>query len=154
MKLSTPELDTAIISIGLEQDADIGSGAAYYVWLDDIKVVQNDTAVWEIFPKHLWKLDRSSRDLVMTQDGKFAAGYSMLKITGGDKPALLSADSGTSEIDDSYIIARATGLAFASASGGANTDPDQLRQQSAFWLGLAEQSKRAFPLLITGRAVE
>ena len=59
MKLNNPELDTAIISIGLEQDADIGSGAKYYVWLDDIKVVQNDSAVWEIFPKHLWKLDLS-----------------------------------------------------------------------------------------------
>ena len=149
--LANPETDTAIIAIALEHDADLDD---CQIRLDDIKVVQNDTAVWEIFPKHLWKLDRSSRDLVMTQDGKFAAGYSMLKITGGDKPALLSADSGTSEIDDSYIIARATGLAFASASGGPNTDPDQLRQQSAFWLGLAEQSKRAFPLLITGRAVE
>ena len=154
MKLSTPELDTAIISIGLEQQADIGGGAAYYVWLDDIKVVQNDTAIWEIFPKHLWKIDRSARDLVLTDSGKFEAGYSMLKITGGDKPALLSAETTATEIDDSYIIARATGLAFASASGGQGTDPDQLRQQAAFWLGLAEQAKRSFPLLITGRAVE
>ena len=154
MKLSTPELDTAIISIGLEQNADIGSGAAYYVWLDDIKVVQNDTAIWEIFPKHLWKIDRSARDLVFTDSGKFEAGYSMLKITGGDKPALLSADTTASEVDDSYIIARATGLAFAATSGGSNTDPDQKRQQAAFWLGLAEQAKRAFPLLITGRVVE
>jgi len=151
MKLSTPELDTAIISIGLEYDAELG---ACQIRLDDIKVVENDSAVWEIFPKHLWKLDRSARDLIITQDGKFEAGYSLIKITGGDKPALLSTDSGTTEIDDSYIIARATGLAFASASGGPSTDPDQLRQQAAFWLGLAEQAKRAFPLLITGRAVE
>jgi len=151
MKLSTPELDTEIISIGLEYDAELG---ACQIRLDDIKVVANDSAVWEIFPKHLWKLDRSARDLIITQDGKFAAGYSLLKITGGDKPSLLSTDSATTEIDDSYIIARATGLAFASASGGPSTDPDQLRQQAAFWLGLAEQAKRAFPLLITGRAVE
>ena len=151
MKLSTPELDTEIISIGLEYDAELG---ACQIRLDDIKVVENDSAVWEIFPKHLWKLDRSARDLIITQDGKFAAGYSLLKITGGDKPSLLSTDSATTEIDDSYIIARATGLAFASASGGPSTDPDQLRQQAAFWLGLAEQAKRAFPLLITGRAVE
>ena len=149
--LANPETDTAIISIGLEYDSDLG---ACQVRLDDLKVVENDTAIWEIFPKHLWKLDRSSRDLVITEDGKFASGYAMLKITGGDKPALLSADSGTTEIDDSYIIARATGLAFASASGGPNTDPDQLRQQAAFWLGLAEQAKRSFPLIITGRAVE
>ncbi len=149
--LANPETDTAIISIGLEYDADLN---ACQVRLDDLKVVQNDTAIWEIFPKHLWKIDRSSRDLVLTDSGKFEAGYSMLKIVGGDKPALLSAETTATEIDDSYIIARATGLAFASASGGQGTDPDQLRQQAAFWLGLAEQAKRSFPLLITGRAVE
>ena len=149
--LANPETDTAIISIGLEYDSDLG---ACQVRLDDLKVVQNDTAIWEIFPKHLWKIDRSSRDLILTDSGKFEAGYTMLKITGGDKPALLSADTTSSEVDDSYIIARATGLAFAATSGGANTDPDQKRQQAAFWLGLAEQAKRAFPLLITGRVVE
>ena len=149
--LANPETDTEIIAIALEHDYNLDD---CQIRLDDIKVVQNDSAVWEIFPKHLWKLDRSARDLIITQDGKFEAGYSLLKITGGDKPALLSTDSGTTEIDDSYIIARATGLAFASASGGPSTDPDQLRQQAAFWLGLAEQAKRAFPLLITGRAVE
>ena len=149
--LANPETDTAIISIGLEYDSDLG---ACQVRLDDLKVVQNDTAIWEIFPKHLWKIDRSSRDLILTDSGKFEAGYTMLKITGGDKPALLSADTTSSEVDDSYIIARATGLAFAASSGGSNTDPDQKRQQAAFWLGLAEQAKRAFPLLITGRVVE
>ena len=132
-------------------DSDLG---ACTVWLDDLKVVQNDTAVWEVFPKHLWRVDRESRDLVLSESGKFEAGYALLKITGGDKPALLSSETGASEIDDSYIIARATGLAFASASGGSGTDPDTLRQQAAFWFGLAEQSKRAFPLLVTGRVVE
>ena len=151
VKLANPEIDTAIISIGLKQVADLN---ACTVFLDDLKLVQNDTAIWEIFPKHLWKIDRSSRDLILTDSGKFEAGYSMLKITGGDKPALLSADTTSSEVDDSYIIARATGLAFAASSGGANTDPDQKRQQAAFWLGLDEQAKRAFPLLITGRVVE
>jgi len=152
VKLANPETDTAIISIGFKQTGtDLG---ACTVFLDDLKVVQSDTAVWEIFPKHLWKIDRSARDLIITQDGKFEVGYAMLKITGGDKPALLTTDSGTTEIDDSYIIARATGLAFAANSGGSTTDPDQNRQQAAFWLGLAEQAKRAFPLLITGRSVE
>ena len=151
IKLGNPELDTAIISIGLEMDSDLG---ACTVWLDDLKVVKNDTAVWQIFPKHLWRVDREARDLVLTEGGKFESGYALLKITGGDKPALLSAETDTSEIDDSYIIARATALALSAASGGAGTDPDSLRQQAAFWFSMAEQSKRAFPLLITGRVVE
>ena len=117
-------------------------------------MVQSDTAVWEKFGRHLWSIDKESRDLVLTQSGKYEAGYALIKIVGGDKPALLSAETGTSEIDDSYIIAKATALAFASASGGAGTDPDTLRQQSAFWFGMAEQSKRAFPLLVNSRVVD
>ena len=151
MALANPETDTAIISIGLEYDADLN---ACQVRLDDIKVVQNDTAEWTILPKHLWRIDRSARDLILSDSGRVEAGYSLLKIQGGDKPALLTSETATSEIDDSYIIARATGLAFAAASGGSGTDPDQKRQQAAFWFGLAEQSKRAFPTMITGRWVE
>ena len=151
MALANPETDTAIISLGLEYDADLN---ACQVRLDDIKVVQNDTADWTILPKHLWRIDRSARDLILTDSGRLEAGYSLLKIQGGDKPALLSTETATSEIDDSYIIARATALAFAAASGGPGTDPDQKRQQAAFWFSLAEQSKRAFPTMITGRWVE
>ena len=149
--LANPETDTAIISIGLEYDSELG---ACQVRLDDIKVVQNDTADWTILPKHLWRIDRSARDLILTDSGRLEAGYTLLKIQGGDKPALLSTETATSEIDDSYIIARATALAFAAASGGPGTDPDQKRQQAAFWFSLAEQSKRAFPTMITGRWVE
>ena len=149
--LANPETDTAIISVGLEYDSDLG---ACTVWLDDLKVVKNDTAVWEVLPKHLWRVDREARDLVLSESGKYEAGYALLKITGGDKPALLSAETDTSEIDDSYIIARATALAYSAASGGPGTDPDVLRQQSTFWFGLSEQAKRSFPILMTGRLVE
>ena len=151
MALANPETDTAIISIGLEYDSDLG---ACQVRLDDIKVVENDTAEWTILPKHLWRIDRSARDLILSDSGRLEAGYNLLKIQGGDKPALLTTETATSEIDDSYIIARATGLAFAATSGGPGTDPDNRRQQAAFWFGLAEQSKRAFPTMITGRWVE
>lgn len=113
--LANPETDTAIISVGLEYDSDLG---ACTVWLDDIKVVQNDAAVWDVFPRHLWRVDRESRDLVLSESGKYEAGYALLKIIGGDKPALLSAETDTTEIDDSYIIARATALAYSAASGG------------------------------------
>ncbi len=83
IKLANPELNTAIISIGLEYDSDLG---ACQVRLDDIKVVQNDTAIFQIFPKHLWKIDRSARDLVFKNGAQLEVGYNMIKLTGGDKP--------------------------------------------------------------------
>ena len=148
--LSNPESDTAIISVGLEYDADIG---ACTIWLDDIRVVINDSAHWEKVPRNLWKIDKESNDIVFDSYFNGLVSYDLLKLVGGDKPALLSADSTASEIDDQYIIATATAFALSSASGGPATDPDARRQQAAFWFGISEQSKRAFPMLRNVRMV-
>ena len=116
--------------------------------------MQNDTAVWEKLPKHLWTIDKDARDLVLKEAGKFEVGYGLLKLVGGDKPALLSAETDTSEIDDSYVISRATSIALLAASKGPATDPDALRQQASFEFGLSEQAKRRFPILMNVRIVE
>ncbi len=152
LQLANPELDTAIDSIGLEYDVDNGGGSLFYVWLDDIRAVKNDSAQWQKVPRNLWKIDREANDIVFEPYFK-NFGYKLLKLIGGDKPALLSADSTATEIDDQYIIATATALAFAASSGGPSTDPEARRQQSAFWFGLSEQSKRAFPMLTNVRNV-
>ena len=148
--LSNPELNTAIISVGLEYDADIG---ACTIWLDDIRVVVNDSAHWKKVPRNLWKIDREANDIVFDSYFNGLVSYDLLKIVGGDKPAILSADSTATEIDDQYVIATATALAFSSSSGGPSTDPEARRQQAAFWFGISEQSKRAFPMLTNVRNV-
>ena len=152
MSLANPELDTAIASVGLEHDADLGAGVT--VWIDDIVAVANDTAEWTILDRRNWKIDKESRDLVLQRDGHKAVGYSLIKITGGDKPALMTADTDTSEIDENYIIAQATSLAFLSKSGGPATDPDAKRQISAFWTDQAQRARRAFPMLANVRTVD
>ena len=151
MSLANPETDTAIISIGLEYDADIG---AVTVWIDDITAVANDTAQWETLDRRNWKIDKESRDLILVRDGHAAVGYSLIKITGGDKPALLTSDSTATEIDEDYIIAQAISLALLSASGGPATDPDARRQLSAFWTDQAQRARRAFPMLANVRSVD
>ena len=151
MSLANPETDTAIISVGLEYDADIG---AVTVWIDDIVAVENDTAEWETLDRRYWKIDKESRDLILVRDGQCAAGYSLLKITGGDKPALLTSDSTATEIDEDYIIASAMNIALLSSSGGPSTDPDARRQLSAYWAQQAERARRAFPMLANVRTVD
>ena len=151
MSLSNPETDTAIISVGLEYDSDLG---ACTVWIDDIKAVANDTAEWAVLPRHLWQIDKEARDLVLVRDGKDAVGYALIKITGGDKPALLTDDSSTTEIDENFIIAHATNLALISSSGGPATDPDAKRQLSAYWSAMAERARKTFPMLVNARTVE
>jgi hypothetical protein len=149
--LANPETDTAIISVGLEYDSDIG---ATTVWLDDISVVRNDTAQWEKIPRHLWKVDKEAQDIVFDNYVHGVTRYHALKIVGGDKPALLSADSSTSEVNERYLIAAATARAFGASSGGPGTDPDQRRGQAGFWFGMANSAKKALPFLTNVRLVE
>ena len=151
MSLANPETDTAIISVGLEYDADIG---AVTVWIDDIVAVANDTAEWETLDRRYWKIDKEARDLVFLRDGQCAVGYSLIKITGGDKPALLTSDSATTEISEEYIIAQAITTALLSRSGGPSTDPDAKRQLSSYWTQQAEKSRRGFPMLVNVRSVD
>jgi len=148
--LSNPESDTAIVSVGLEMDADLG---ACTVWLDDISVVANDTAQWNQIPRHLWKPDREASDIVLDSDVHGIARYNLLKIVGGDKPALMTSDSDTSEVDEQYIIARSMALAYASRSGGPQTDPDNKNNMAGFWMAQAARAQRAFPILTNVRQV-
>jgi len=149
--LANPELDTAIISVGLKYDIDLG---ACTVWLDDLSAVKNDSAQWVKVPRNLWKIDKQEQDIIFDNYYHGTARYNLLKIVGGDKPALLTGDTDTSEIDEQYLIARATALAFASASGGPNTDPDNKNNMAGFWMGMSQQARRAFPLLTDVRLVQ
>ena len=151
MSLANPETDTAIISVGLEYDSDIG---ATTVWIDDIMAVANDTAEWSTLDRRNWKIDKESRDLILVRDGQDAVGYALIKITGGDKPALLDADSTATEIGEEYLIAQTISLALLSASGGPATDPDARRQLSAFWGDQSQRARRAFPMFANVRVVD
>ena len=149
MALSNPELDTAIISVGFEYDSDLG---ACVVWIDDIKAVIDASATWERLDNHLWSIDKNNRNLVFTLDGKSAARYNLLRLTGGDQPAIMTADTSTCEIDEGYVVARATALALSSAWG--LPDPGEARRMAQFWMALSEQAKARMPILQGVRMVD
>ena len=151
MPMANPETDTAIISVGLEYDSDLG---ACTVWIDDISAVQNDTAEWNTLTRRLWKINKEARDLIIGRDGQDAIGYALIKLTGGDKPATLSSDTDTTEIPERYVIAFATARALLSTSGGPTTDPDNKRQLVAYWDGEVNRAKAAFPMLANVRTVD
>jgi len=151
MSLANPETDTAIISVGLEYDSDLG---ACTVWIDDIVAVANDTAEWTTLDRRNWKIDKESRDLVLLRDGHCAVGYALIKIVGGDKPALLTSDASTTEIPEEFVIAQAITLALLASSGGPATDPDAKRQISVYWSDQASRARRTFPMLVNVRSVD
>jgi len=150
VSLANPETDSAIISVGFEYDSDLG---ACTVWLDEVKAVRNDSAIWATLSRRAWRLDKEAADLVLSMDGRQSVGSRLIKLVGGDKPALLTADSTATEVDDQFVIAKATALALSAASGGPSTDPDQRRGQAAFWFGVSEQARKTFRPLVNARLV-
>ena len=149
--LANPEDDDAIVSVGIEYNANSGTNTVRF---DDLRVVNSDTAIWAKLDKRAWHIDKQGRDLILHNDGRTALGHRLIKLVGGAKPSLLTSDSTTNEIDDQYVITRTTGMALASVGGGASTDADASAQRAAFWFGLAEQAKRSFPILVDARLVE
>ncbi len=148
--LATPELDTAIISVGLNVAVDYGATAGY-VWVNDVKAVKDETAVWVPMERENWRVDEEARDIVML----FAPQYKLLKLTGGDTPALLTADATVNEVDDQYVIARATELALIAGGPSAQSDAAiaTWRGQLAYWSQQAEVAKRSLPWLTGVRIV-
>mgnify|MGYP003628514678 CR=1 FL=1 len=154
--LSNPETDTAIVSIGLEYDNDLG---ACTIYLDDIKAVKNDTAVWEKLDRNTWRIDKegsqgaSTQDLILSNRGRTLAGNTLLKIVGGDEPAELSSDSDTVEVPERFVVSYATALAAQAGSSRTDMDMDAMRNIAAFWFAKTEQARYSLPFLTNVRTV-
>ena len=154
--LSNPEDNTAITQVRFEYDSDLG---ACVVYLDDIKAVKNDTATWTKLPRYQWRIDKegeqgaSTQDLVLTDGGRAEAGYSLIKLVGGDEPAELSADSDTTEVPERFVLAYATALSAPAGSLRPDADIDSMRNLAAFWFAKSEQAKNDLPFLTNVRLV-
>ena len=133
--------------------------AATVLWLDDIRAVAYDDADWKTLSMSNWQVDKNARDLVLVNGGESIIGDSLIKIVGGDKPAMISTaetaagDADVTEVSDDFVVARATHLALMSASGGAATDPDDRKSLAAYWGNRADKAYRGLPFLV-GRLCE
>ena len=145
--LDTPELDSAIISVGLRQEVD--KGAATF-WIDEVKGVVNDSADWTLLDRNSWSIDQEGRALVLHR----GPTYALLKLEGGDKPALFTADGTVSEVPEDYLMARVTGLLLLSGVGGSQLDADQRRLMANGWLGKAEVERNALTDMSNVRLIE
>ena len=139
---------TAVTVVVLRQVVDIGAAT---LWLDDIKAVENSSADWELIKPHLWDIDKEASEIVFKPS--FGNHYSLLKITGGDKPVLLNADATVSEVDPSFVIAFATSLVLLATGGGPSIDPEARRSLAAYWREEADRRVRSLPPMVNRREV-
>jgi len=156
MPLASPESDTAIASVGLEYNADVG---ACTVWIDDIKAVNQDEAIWEDLHRHHWRVDGEARDLILHRSGRTIAGYNMLKLVGGNRiSTITTAETAAGEITaveipEEYVVSRVIGLALSAASETGGQRADQRRSLAGFWLRESNRAMKAFPFITNGRTV-
>ena len=136
LALGNPELDSAIISVGLRHQVDVGAAT---FWIDDVNAVIDDSAKWTLFDWRAWSIDPEARALVLAR----SPGYKLLKIVGGDKPVLLTADGTVTEVPEAYLIAEATGLALLSGVGGSSMDAAQRSNMGNAWIARAERERLA-----------
>ncbi len=146
VSLSNPELDNAIISVGLKY----ATTGARYVWINDIKAVETESAVYNRLWSGSWRIDREARQVFLTEAARKEIGYNQVRLIGYKLPSLLSADSDTANMDPDLISARATSKALFSLARGRTTDPDDNDRRAAFYEGVASQAERSLPALRPG----
>lgn len=129
ISLANPQCDTAIDRITVQFDCDPG---AICFWIDDVKAVKTDTARWEPISSRRWYVEHCSQDLIFKSEPR----YRLLKIRGGDNPALFPDDNTTgSEIDEAYLVAYTTWRALAANPDASQTEIRAAREQLEFAKG-------------------
>ena len=149
VSLANPELLSAITSVGLKF-ASGASGNTRYVWINDIKAVDSQSATYARVWSGNYRMEREARKVFLTQAARREVGYKLIRLVGYKLPALLSADSTTCEIDPDLVVARATSKSLFSLARGRTTDPADRDRRAAFFEGVAAQAERSLPILRPG----
>lgn len=98
---AAPQDNTTITTIVVDYTANATPNT---LWFDDIKTTINDRWKWSRVNMRDWYIDQSARDIMF----RSLPPYALMKISGGDKPALPTSDTNVMEIDDQYVINWAT----------------------------------------------
>ncbi len=146
VSLANPEDDNAIISVGLKYE----TTGARYVWINDIKAVETESAVYNRLWSGTYRVDREARKVFLSESARKEVGYSLVRLIGYNLPSLLSSDSATCEIDPDLVVARATSKALFSLARGRTTDPDDNDRRAAYFEGIAAQAERSLPAIRPG----
>jgi len=137
-----PSEATAIISVGIEYNANI---AANTIWIGTIEATRADSYTWTPVERHLWRVDKETRDLVFQRAAPL--GYQLMKLVGGDNPLIMTSDADTNEVPDPYIINQAVGHLLRRPVPGETREQASIRQaDSSTAYALARVAEAQFPL--------
>ena len=144
--LANPEEDNAIISVGLKY----ATTGARYLWINDIKALETESAVYNRLWSGTYRVDREARKVFLAESARKEVGYSLIRLIGYSLPSLLSSDSSICSVDPDLVVARATSKSLFSLARGSTTDPDDNDRRAAYFEGVAAQAERSLPAIKPG----
>jgi hypothetical protein len=147
VSLASPETDTAITSVGIKY---VQGTSTRYVWINDVKSVDSQSATYTRLWGGNYRVDKESRKIFLTEPARGKVGYRLVRLSGYRLPVLLSADSTVCETDPDLVVARATSRSLFSLARGRTTDPDDNDRRAAFFEGVAAQAERSLPAIKPG----
>ena len=125
--LNNPYSNTAIISVGIVQVVDTGTPTIH---VDDIRVTRDYGSYYEEVHKNFYTIDRANSRLVFDANARAVTSHSLLKLTGVNKPTLLTAESTSCDVEPEYIIHKSTAMAL-NARSDRSADRRQASQLDA-----------------------
>jgi hypothetical protein len=147
VSLASPETDTAITSVGINF---VQGTSTRYVWINDVKSVDSQSATYTRLWGGNYRVDKESRKIFLTEPARGKVGYRLVRLSGYRLPVLLSADATVCETDPDLVVARATSRSLFSLARGRTTDPDDNDRRAAFFEGVAAQAERSLPAIKPG----
>ena len=145
--LRNPENNTAIISVGLEYNANAKTNT---IWLNRVKVTTDNMGNWETLQRSQWDVDPEANEFRILKDGRDTMGSSLMNVIGYRLPALPSSDTSSIELSPDLIKARVISHGKMSLTQGSRTDRDNLRQDAEYWERQASMAEAGLPLIRAG----
>lgn len=148
----TPSEATAIISIAIEVNAGDTVTNGNIIWLGRVEATRTVRDSWTELPSHLFDIDKANQQMVVKPVAVDALGYRLMKLTGGDNPAQLSADTDVTEIPERYMVYYVASILLGGYNSGEDAEQAGIRVgQSDRWMTIAQAAKRNFQPLVNAR---
>lgn len=108
LSMENPHLDSAIISVGIYQVANV---ADFTFYVDDIIAVNFASKEFRELPIEHWNIARGSTNYLQISDNGLSliGADKYLRLTGYQIPVRLDADATTSEVDPGWLINKVCG---------------------------------------------
>jgi len=147
ISLANPSSDSAIISVGIKMVTDKG---AFTLYVDDIKTVASGSRIYKTLNPDYWSIVRDTTNyLKLSLNGLSVVGTpKQLRLTGYQLPALLTADTGTSEIDPSWIIAFTVARLMMGHAKSSRLDINDRATRAKEWSEIAESKMTSIRTLL------